>query len=111
MWKHLPEVSVPELSKEVTNYPRDILVPGYFEIITYSKEDKKRSETYHSNIKRKELEKSSINLNGYLKSLNMEAKITPFKIERSTFHGDDVDYGGYNHKYDEPFTDRGGTDE
>ena len=79
--KHLPEVSVPELSKEATNYPRDILVPGYFEIITYSKEDKKRSETYHSNIKRKELEKSSINLNGYLKSLNMKAKITPFKIE------------------------------
>ena len=79
--KHLPEVSVPELSKEVTNYSRDILVPGYFEIITYSKEDKKRSETYHSNIKRKELEKSSINLNGYLKSLNMKAKITPFKIE------------------------------
>jgi len=36
---------------------------------------------------------------------------TPFKIERSTFHGDDVDYGGYSHKYDEPFTDRGGTDE
>ena len=39
------------------------------------------------------------------------ANTTPFKIERSTFHGDDVDYGGYNHKYDEPFTDRGGTDE
>ena len=37
--------------------------------------------------------------------------ITPFRIERSTFHGDDVDYGGYAHKYDEPFTDRGGTDE
>ena len=34
-----------------------------------------------------------------------------FKIERSTFHGDDVDYGGYDHKYDEPFTDRGATDE
>ena len=31
--------------------------------------------------------------------------------ERSTFHGDDVDYGGYDHKYDEPFTDRGATDE
>tara|TARA_R100001530_G_scaffold37527_1_gene29144 strand:+ start:1152 stop:1427 length:276 start_codon:yes stop_codon:yes gene_type:complete len=39
------------------------------------------------------------------------ANTTPFKIERSTFHGDDVDYGGYNHKYDEPFSDRGGTDE
>ena len=39
------------------------------------------------------------------------ANTTPFKIERSTFHGDDVDYGGYSHKYDEPFTDRGGTDE
>ena len=37
--------------------------------------------------------------------------ITPFRIERSTFHGDDIDYGGYAHKYDEPFTDRGATDE
>ena len=36
---------------------------------------------------------------------------TTTTIERSTFHGDDVDYGGYSHKYDEPFTDRGGTDE
>ena len=31
--------------------------------------------------------------------------------ERTTFHGDDVDYQGYAHKYDEKFTDRGGTDE
>jgi len=30
---------------------------------------------------------------------------------RTTFHGDSVDYGGYAHKYDEPYTDRGGTDE
>jgi hypothetical protein len=36
---------------------------------------------------------------------------TPFKIERSTFHGDDEDYGGYSHRYDEPFSDRGATDE
>ena len=33
------------------------------------------------------------------------------KNERTTFHGDDVDFGGYAHKYDEKFTDRGGTDE
>ena len=33
------------------------------------------------------------------------------KIERSTFHGDDLDYGGYAHKYDEKFSDRGATDE
>jgi len=31
--------------------------------------------------------------------------------QRTTFHGDDVDYGGYSHRYDEPFSDRGGTDE
>ena len=33
------------------------------------------------------------------------------KTERTTFHGDDVDFGGYAHKYDEKFTDRGATDE
>ena len=31
--------------------------------------------------------------------------------DRSTFHGDDEDYGGYSHRYDEPFSDRGATDE
>ena len=53
---------------------------------------------------------TDINEEDVLHRFNL-ANTTPFKIERSTFHGDDVDYGGYNHKYDEPFTDRGGTDE
>jgi len=33
------------------------------------------------------------------------------KVDRATFHGDDLDYGGYAHKYDEPDSDRGATDE
>ena len=53
---------------------------------------------------------TDINEEDVLHRFNL-ANTTPFKIERSTFHGEDVDYGGYNHKYDEPFTDRGGTDE
>jgi hypothetical protein len=33
-------------------------------------------------------------------------------LERSTFHGDDEDYKyPYNHRYDEPDSDRGGSDE
>ena len=36
-----------------------------------------------------------------------------FKVvgERATFHGDDIDYQAFDHKYDEAFTDRGATDE
>jgi hypothetical protein len=34
------------------------------------------------------------------------------KNERSTFHGDDIDYAyPYSHRYDEPFSDRGASDE
>jgi hypothetical protein len=33
------------------------------------------------------------------------------KADRATFHGDDLDYGGYAHKYDEKFSDRGASDE
>ena len=38
--------------------------------------------------------------------------VTPFRIERSTFHGDDEDYGfPYSHKYNEPNSDKGASDE
>jgi hypothetical protein len=34
------------------------------------------------------------------------------KNERSTFIGDDIDYAyPYSHRYDEPFSDRGASDE
>ena len=53
---------------------------------------------------------TDINEDDVLHRFNL-ANTTPFKIERSTFHGDDEDYGGYSHRYDEPFSDRGATDE
>ena len=34
------------------------------------------------------------------------------RVERSTFHGDDLDYAyPYSHRYNEPDSDRGATDE
>jgi len=35
-----------------------------------------------------------------------------FSMDRATFHGDDIDYGNpYSHRYDEPDSDRGASDE
>ena len=76
--KSIPDIEVPELSEEPSNYERDLIFPGYFEITNLSKEDKKRSYYYESNRKREQLKNNSVNLEKYLHSLKMRANIRKF---------------------------------
>jgi FkbH-like protein len=83
--KNIADLSVPETDIDSSNYIRDIVVPGYFDVLSYSEEDAKRTQTYKSNIKRKDLQKKSLDMNSYLKSLNMRSNMSKFKsknIER-----------------------------
>lgn len=76
--KTLPDISVPELSNDSSNYGRDLIFPGYFEVTNFSKEDKNRSSYYAANIKRQDLKNKSLSLKHYLKTLEMRANLKSF---------------------------------
>lgn len=81
----LPEVSTPELPNDPSLFGKIILENYFFDVTTLTKEDTKRASTYISNTKRKELAKKFSNIDDYLKSLKMKAKIKDFSkqnIER-----------------------------
>ena len=76
----LPEVSVPEVDAgDCYSYIRAIETAGYFEAVSISNDDLKRSETYSANSKRRELQLSAGSYEEYLQSLDMVAEIAPFK--------------------------------
>lgn len=79
--KNIPNLSVPEINNDPSKYIRDIVTPGYFDVLSYSKEDSKRTQTYKSNIKRHNLLQKSVDINSYLISLNMKSNMSKFKIK------------------------------
>ena len=50
--RHLPEVTVPEVGSEVSRFPLILDREGYFEAVSISKDDLKRSEYYAQNAER-----------------------------------------------------------
>lgn len=83
----LPEVAVPEMPNDPALFVPTIIASGYFESINFSNEDSKRAEFYQANAKRVELINQSIDMNSYLKSLEMEIKFKPFDEQgRSRIH-------------------------
>lgn len=73
----IPEVAVPELPPDPALYGRTLLAAGYFEAIAFSEEDRKRAAFYQQNARRIELLNQS-DMEGYLRSLNMEITFAPF---------------------------------
>lgn len=77
--EHVPEVAVPEVTGgDVASYIRAIERNGYFETVSISEDDRKRSETYHANQKRVEMQASAGSYEEFLESLDMRAKVAPF---------------------------------
>ena len=82
--RELPDVAVPELPDNPALYTRTLLAAGYFESIGFSAEDLKRASYYQDNAKRAEILNQSSDIDGYLKSLNMEINFSSFdKIGRA----------------------------
>ena len=67
----LPEVAVPELPEDPAYYVRTLLAAGYFEAVAFSAEDQKRADFYQDNARRVQLQRSSGDLDAYLRSLDM----------------------------------------
>lgn len=75
--QHIPNVSTP-LMQEPERYIETIDKSGYFEVISLSKDDRKKSEMYKENIERNKTIETFEDYNEYLKSLKMTAKIESF---------------------------------
>ncbi len=79
----LPEISVPEIGKDINDYVKIINQCNYFDRSDWSEEDKSRTNLYIQNIERAdELSKYS-DYQEYLESLEMKAIVKEFDIENS----------------------------
>ena len=105
-------------STKITHQDQSGVEEGHKQSHKKSNFSKKQLQAAVTRVKNKELttqqRKQALHVYMIMKNSNLCTANPTCRIgnsERTTFHGDDVDYQGYAHKYDEKFTDRGGTDE
>jgi FkbH-like protein len=73
--ENLPQVEVLSLGEEPSAYGRLLSSTGYFDSLTFSREDKLRTQMYQDEAQRQELQKSTTSLAEYLASLQMVASL------------------------------------
>ena len=76
--KHLPLVCVPELPIDPSYYLPFLISQNLFEISSFTENDFERTKQYQEESRRIELSKSITNMDEYLISLEMNARICPF---------------------------------
>ena len=74
----LPQVAIPEIGDDPATYARTLAAAGYFDIVVFSDEDKKRAALYQDNARRVALQQQAGNVQSYLESLDMEIVFRPF---------------------------------
>src|SRR5262249_25082116 len=74
----LPQVAVPELPADPAYYVQTLNAGGYFEPVTFSDEDARRSTLYQDNARRATLQKQAGDVDSYLTSLQMVITFQPF---------------------------------
>ncbi len=81
-----PEVAVPELPDDPAGFIQAIEPYRYFQTLSIAQEDLQRAEYYRANVQREEALSGSANVDEYLRSLAMVARIgpvTPMSLERT----------------------------
>jgi FkbH-like protein len=81
-----PEVAVPELPDDVTGYVRAIEQHRYFQVLSVGAEDFQRTAFYQADQARREVQSSAGDIETFLRSLEMKARIGPINaaaFERS----------------------------
>lgn len=76
--RFLPSVTVPELPEDPSEYLPYLISINLFETSTYSANDLVRTQQYQEEAQRVTLAKSVTNMDDYLISLNMQAKVERF---------------------------------
>jgi len=83
----LPEVAVPEMTADSSDYPAIIERGRYFEAVRITAEDRERSGAYASRAQAAALQSGSTDYPSYLRSLSMKAVVRSFdtaSLERIT---------------------------
>jgi len=76
----VPEVAVPEISADPAYYPQAVSRHRYFEMASFTLEDSQRADYYRANAQRSELQSSVGDIESFLKSLNMTARLSPIGL-------------------------------
>lgn len=76
--EYIPDAAVPEIDS-IEHYIQILDKSGFFEVTSLSDDDKKRTEMYKENEKRRQLQVCCTTYNEYLKSLEMKAEIRSFR--------------------------------
>jgi len=76
--KELPEVVVPELPEDPSDYLRVLAELNLFETTAYSDEDRRRGALYRENAQRSLAESSFTDISEYLRSLDMQVTMRQF---------------------------------
>jgi FkbH-like protein len=71
----LPDVQVIQLSTNPTKYVDELLESGFFDSFNFTQEDRQKNNLYRAEEERKTLQKSALNLNEFLNSLNLSIVI------------------------------------
>jgi FkbH-like protein len=74
----IPDIEVPELPEDPSQYLAYLQEKNYFEAASFSHEDTQRTSQYRAEIKRTDLQKQYYSIDEYLISLEMEAEAKPF---------------------------------
>jgi FkbH-like protein len=74
----LPMVGVPELPNEPTYYQWLLNAGGYFEVVSFSAEDRLRASAVHADKARTKVQNSSATVGDYLNELGMVLEAHPF---------------------------------
>lgn len=76
--QELPEVAVPEVGDDPSEYVSLLAGAGYFEAISFGDEDRQRADMYQANAQRTSEMQKIGNMDDYLRSLEMVCTIRPF---------------------------------
>lgn len=75
---NIPGIIVPELPEDPAEYLEFLYPLNLFETVSYSNEDSERTKLYQVEAKRSMLQKSFVNEDDFLKSLDMVSVVEPF---------------------------------
>ncbi|MBI3684534.1 MAG: HAD-IIIC family phosphatase [Acidobacteria bacterium] len=83
----VPEVAVPDMPPDPAGYVQAVARHRFFETVSWTKEDASRAQYYELNARRKEIAAEATDLDSFLASLDMKARVEPvnrLNIERVT---------------------------
>ncbi|WP_139491981.1 HAD-IIIC family phosphatase [Brevibacillus dissolubilis] len=75
--EHLPMVSVPEMPEDPSYYLTTLVHEGYFNTISLTKEDQKRTQQYKEIAQREMFRTATASVEEYLEGLNIELYLLP----------------------------------